>query len=258
MIKRIMNINSLWISTTPRTGSMWLYNVTREILKVSRINVLPIKIPKTSQEFFEIFEKESLIDLNDSNKYVFKIHRILKPNLPRSKILTTIRDPRDVCISFKEFMKTDFDTALNAAKDLIKYEKVYKTYNKNYIKFFKYENIENKSIETILEIANFIDYKINYRNAEEISLKYSKKKIRSLIKNNDENLISKIKNKENIDDTSIVYFSKNNYRSFDTKTGFQTNHISNRNSGDWKKIFSSKEIEILNFEFKDFISEYKF
>ena len=74
MIKRIMNINSLWISTTPRTGSMWLYNVTREILKVSRINVLPIKIPKTSQEFFEIFEKESLIDLNDSNKYVFKIH----------------------------------------------------------------------------------------------------------------------------------------------------------------------------------------
>ncbi len=253
-----MNINSLWISTTPRTGSMWLYNVTREILKVSRINVLPIKIPKTSQEFFEIFEKESLIDLNDSNKYVFKIHRILKPNLPRSKILTTIRDPRDVCISFKEFMKTDFDTALKAAKDLLKYEKVYKKYNSDYIKFFRYENIENKSIETILEIANFIGYQINYKNAEKISSKYSKKKIQNLIKSNDENLISKIKNKENIDESSIVYFSKDNYRSFDIKTGFQTNHISNRNSGDWKKSFSTKEIEILNFEFKDFISEYKF
>ena len=111
-----MNINSLWISTTPRTGSMWLYNVTREILKLSRINVLPVKIPKSSQKFFEIFEKQSLIDQNDSNKYVFKIHKILKPNLPRSKILTTIRDPRDVCISFKEFMKTgkpsDFEESL--------------------------------------------------------------------------------------------------------------------------------------------------
>ena len=101
MIKIIMNINSFWISTTPRTGSMWLYNVTREILKFSKINVLPTKIPKSSQEFFEIFEKQSLIDQNNSNKYVFKIHRILNPNLPRSKILTTIRDPRDVCISFK-------------------------------------------------------------------------------------------------------------------------------------------------------------
>ena len=51
-------------------------------------------------------------------------------------------------------MKTDFDTALKAAKDLLNYEKVYKTYNKNYLKFFRYENIENKSIQTILEIAN--------------------------------------------------------------------------------------------------------
>ncbi|MBD1140166.1 sulfotransferase domain-containing protein [Pelagibacterales bacterium SAG-MED38] len=182
MIKIVMNINSLWISTTPRTGSMWLYNVTREILKFSKINVLPLKIPKTSQKFFEIFENQSLTDQNDSNKYVFKIHRILNPNLPRSKILTTIRDPRDVCISFKEFMKTDFDTALKAAKDLLQYEKVYKTYNRDYVKFFRYENIEKKSIETILEIANFIGYEINYKNAEEISLKYSKKEIKKFNK----------------------------------------------------------------------------
>ena len=174
-----MSINSFWISTTPRTGSMWLYNVTREILKLSKINVLPIKIPKSDQQFFEIFEKQSLIDQNDSNKYVFKIHHILKSNLPRSKILTTIRDPRDICISFKEFMKTDFDTALKAGKSLLKYEKIYKTYNKDYLRFFRYENIENKPIETILEIANFIGYKINYKDAEEISLKYNKKKVKT-------------------------------------------------------------------------------
>ena len=75
-------------------------------------------------------------------------------------------------------MKTDFDTALKAAKDLLQYEKVYKTYNRDYVKFFRYENIEKKSIETILEIANFIGYEINYKNAEEISLKYSKKKLK--------------------------------------------------------------------------------
>ena len=155
-------------------------------------------------------------------------------------------------------MKTDFDTALKAAKTLLKYEKIYKTYNKDYLRFFRYENIENKPIETILEIANFIGYKINYKDAEEISLKYKKKRVKTLIKRNDENLFSKIKNKEEIDKSSIVYYSKDNYRYFDTNTGFQTNHISNRNSGDWEKSFSSKEKEILNFEFENFISEYKF
>ena len=253
-----MNINSFWVSTTPRTGSMWLYNITKEILKLSKINVLPIEVPKSEQKFFDIFEKQTLIDQNDTNKYVFKIHKILKPNLPRSKILTTIRDPRDICISFKEFMKTDFETALKAAKDLLEYEKIYKNYDKDYLKFFRYENIENKSIETILEVAKFIGYEINFKIAEEISLKYNKKEVKKLIKKNDENILSKIENKEDLDKSSILYFSKDNYRSFDTKTGFQTNHISNRNSGDWGKSFSSKEIEILNFEFKDFISEYKF
>ena len=71
-------------------------------------------------------------------------------------------------------MKTDFNTALKAAKDLLQYEKVYKTYNKDYVKFFRYENIENKSIETVLEIANFIGYEISYKNAKEIYLKFNK------------------------------------------------------------------------------------
>ena len=253
-----MNINSFWVSTTPRTGSMWLYNITKEILKLSKINVLPIEIPKSEQKFFDIFEEQSLIDQNDTNKYIFKIHKILKPNLPRSKILTIIRDPRDICISFKEFMKTDFETALKAAKDLLEYEKIYKNYDKDYLKFFRYENIENKSIETILEVAKFIGYVINFKIAEEISLKYNKKEVKKLIKKNDENILSKIENKEDLDKSSILYFSNDNYRSFDTKTGFQTNHISDRNSGDWKESFSSREIEILNLEFKNFISKYNF
>lgn len=253
-----MDINSFWISTTPRTGSMWLYNVTKEILKFSKKNVLPIEIPKSENKFFEIFEKESLVDQNDTNRYIFKIHKILKPNLPRSKVLTIIRDPRDICISYKEFMKTDFKTALKAAKDLLKYEKIYKGYNNDYLKFFKYENIENKSIETILEIAEFIGYEINFEIAQEISLKYKKEEVKKLIKKNDEKILSQIKSKQNLDNSNIILLSDNNYRSFDTKTGFQTNHISNRNSGDWKNFLSSNEIETLNLEFRDFISEYNF
>ena len=108
-----------------------------------------------------------------------------------------------------------------------------------------------------MKVAKFIGYEIDSEMAKYISLKYNKNKIKELIKNNDEKLLSKIKNKEKINRSDIVYFSKENYRSFDTKTGFQTNHISNRNSGDWKKKFSTKEIQIINDEFKNFISKYK-
>jgi len=141
---------------------------------------------------------------------------------------------------------------------LLNYEKIYKTYDKNYLKFFSYDDIENNAIKTILEISNFIGHQVSSKNAEYISLKYSKNKVKELIKINDEHLLSKIKNKEEISRSDIVYFSKDNYRSFDTKTGFQTNHVSNRNSGDWKIKLSKEEIDIINFEFKHLISEYKF
>ena len=253
-----MHLNTFWISTTPRTGSMWLFNVTKEILHYSQLKVLPINVPQNDDEFFKIFKTQSLNDLDNINRYVFKVHTILKSDLPRSKILTTLRDPRDICISFKEFMKTDFNTALKATKSILKYEKIYKTFDKEYLKFFRYENIENKPVQTILDIANFIGYKINSNIAEQISIKFNKEKVKTLIKSNDENLLFKIKNKEEIKKSDIVYFSENNYRSFDLKTGFQTNHVSARNSGDWKKKFTSKEIEILNYEFKDLIYNYNF
>ena len=253
-----MSINSFWISTTARTGSMWLYNVTREILKLSNINVLPTLIPKSDEDFFKIFKNQSLKDKNKKNFYVLKIHKILKSDLPRSKIITTIRDPRDIFISFKEFMKTDFNTTLKATKSLLNFEKTYKTYNKDYVEFFKYEDSEKNAIKTISRISKFIGFEINDQCAEDIFLKYDKNKVKKLIKINDESLFSKIKNKKKINNYEIVSLSNDNFRSFDSKTGFQTNHISNRNSGDWKNFLSTKEMEILNLEFKDFIKRYKY
>ena len=58
----------------------------------------------------------------------------------------------------------------------------------------------------------------------------------------------------------MVFFSKQNYRAFDINTGFQTNHISKRNSGEWQKAFSEEEIEIINsdIELKNFLKEYNY
>ena len=252
--------NTFWISTAPRTGSMWLFNVVREIFIINKYSVFPDKIPKYDKDFLEIYNSKSAIYNNKFNKYVFKVHSPINSDLSNSKVLTTIRDPRDVCASYKEFMKSDFESALTAAKGMIDFIKYYKLFDKDYLKFFKYEDIDNNSIELILKIAKFIECEINVDTAKLISEKFGKSKIRDLIKSNDEKLKNNIKNKEKVERSEVVFFSKENYRAFDINTGFQTNHISQRNSGEWRKAFSEKEIEIINsdVEFKNFLKEFNY
>lgn len=253
-----MNTNTFWISTAPRTGSMWLYNVTREIFKFSKFNVYPKDIPQSDLDVAGVYDRYAVSDNNKLNKYVLKIHKILPANINKSKILTTIRDPRDVCISFKEFMKTDFDTALKATKTMIKYSDIYKNFDSNYVKFIKYEDIENKTNEIILNIAKFIGATIDLSKAKIISEKFKKENIKKLIEKNDKNLNFKIKNKKEISKSEIVYFSKTNYRSYDINTGFQTGHVSERISGEWKNKLNINEIETINKEFRNFIIEYNY
>ena len=247
--------NTFWISSAPRTGSMWLFNITREILKESGYEVYPKIIPQYDKKMLDIYYKEALPDQNDLNKYVFKVHTILKPNIPRSKILTIIRDPRDICISFKEFMKTDFKSSLKATKSILNFTKIYNHFEKDYLMILKCENIGKKPIDTIIEIGKFINCKVEYNSAEKISKKFSKDNVKNIIKENDNNLNLKIKENKEVNKSEIVYFSKDNYRSFDVNTGFQTGHISKRNSGDWQKALSSEEIEIIHSQFKDFLIE---
>ena len=73
-------------------------------------------------------------------------------------------------------------------------------------------------------------------------LKIAKDNVKKLIQNIDEKLDKKIKEKQTINQSEIVYLSKDNYRAFDINTGFQTNHISKRNSGDWKQVFHKKKL----------------
>ena len=245
----------IWISTVARTGSMWLFNITREILNSKKFNVLPDKIPKFDEDHFEIFHKKSLEDHNHLNKYVFKVHQILKQEIPHSKILTTIRDPRDICVSCMKFMKKNFRQSLDISKSMITYINTYEKYSKEKLKFIKYEkSIENDTVKTIEDISEFIECKIGHEEAKKISEKFSKDNVTQLIKINDEILKNKIKQKKEINrDTEIVYFSKDNYRSYDAKTGFQTNHISSSSSQEWKKILTKEEINILNSEFESFL-----
>ena len=257
------NINTIWISTTPRTGSTWIFNVTREIYRILGFVVEPSIVPQKDTEMFKIYHNKAIHQNNENIKYVLKTHSILRPDLIRSKIITSIRDPRDLCLSYKKFMKTDFNRSFKVTKSLINFTNTYQYFKNNYLILLKYEDIEKKSTEIILNISKFLNVVITYDQAAEITNKYSRKSVMKIIENKNIKLNEKISKKMKIDENEIVSISEKlsinkEIRAYDANTGFQTGHISQNKSSDWTTEFSANEKKILNDAFKDWLIKFKY
>ena len=237
-------LNTYWIAGTPRVGSMWTFNVVKRVLELKGFNVLPKKA-YNKDEPSRLFEDRALHDTNSRNKYVFKSHSLLPANIPRSKIITNIRNPFYICASFFEFMKVGVEHSLSVAmkhEDTINH---YRKFDENKVLFLKYENIEDIPVRVIKEISKFLGFELTQTEAKTISDDLSKEKIKKLISKNDTRISNLKKRKKKMPSDEIVEISNDQYRSFDRNTGFQTGHISNRKSDDWKSPFSALEIELI-------------
>ena len=239
-----MSVNTIWIASVPRTGSMWTTNIIREIFFEGNLNVFPKDQIQSDKEILEYYNSEAQLNENNLHKFVLKIHRKLTILPPRSKIITNIRNPYDICASHNEFMKCDLDKSISVASDLSNWIKYYKNLYKD-IFLVKYEDIENRTNFLIQKLSEFCEVKLSEMQIQNIIIKYSKNKVMNLIKNNDEAIKIKMKKKETVDEKKIVRFRNGSYRSFDINTGFQTGHVSQRKSGEWKKVFSAQEINII-------------
>ena len=66
----MQRVNTVWISTPPRTGSMWIFNVAREIYKTLGFNVEPSIVPQNDSEMFEIYHDRAINELNNNIKFI--------------------------------------------------------------------------------------------------------------------------------------------------------------------------------------------
>ena len=243
--------NTTWIAGTPRTGSMLTFNITREIFRSNGRNIKPLQVPQSDQDMLSCFLTEANSDVHPSNQYIFKVHTLLKTDLPKSKYIVNIRNPFDICASFYQFMKRDINRAINVAKGHSLVIKHYQNCAENQIIFIRFEDLEKNLASEIEKISIFLDIKLDSILANIISSKFSKSSVSKLIDQTTKNLEKKISLNQLIKDESIVKISADNYRAFDVNTGFQTGHISNRNSGEWHKLFNQKEIYIIKSELLD-------
>ena len=103
-----------------------------------------------------------------------KIHNILNNNLCNSKIITTIRDPREIVHSFHRFMQCDFERAVSAGAAVHKYVLAYKKFQSPVL-FVRYEDMLDEPMNTIREIDAFLELRTCERAMSEINQKFSKK-----------------------------------------------------------------------------------
>lgn len=248
--------NTVWISTAPRTGSMWIFNITRELLRSAGLQVEPADIPQSDEAMFEHATNFAFPSQDEKKCWVLKVHTVLRPDLPRSKIITTHRDPRDVLVSYKEFMNASFEKSLGCARAVTRYTDAYESYSPNYLLTVAYADIENRPVQLVLEIARFLDLQISEDTAAKMASKYSRSNVRKKIDKTDNALKNKISKNMEIDQREVVYLSADNYRAFDRKSGFQTGHVSQRKTGDWKRTLSDAEQQQLNEEFGSWLEQH--
>lgn len=234
--------NCIWVATIPRTGSMWTTNVIKEIFKAANYITHPKNAIKSDMDSLKFFETSIIRDLNKLNKYVLKIHVKLATLPYRSKIVTNIRSPYDICASHYEFMKCDLELSISVAAESLNYLNHYKRLDNN-IFLIRYENIEKTPKLLIKQLAEYFEVSINDQQVNQIDNKFNKDTISKLIKKNDNEM--KIKKDQDVDQEKIIKLKNGHQRFFDITTGFQSGHISKRKTGEWKKNFSEKETKII-------------
>lgn len=232
-------INSIWITSIPRTGSMWTTNVVKEIFLKSNFNVFLKN--KNDIETINFFSNNALKDKSNKNRYVLKVHKKIKSKIHKSKIILNLRNPYQVCASHYQFMKCKLDDAIKTASFSLEFLEFYSKKENELLKIY-YEDIEKKSLKTIEHISKFCEISISKKQIHMINEKYKKNNVKKIISENDKKIRQKLLKQQIISDNEVVRVSHNNIRSFDQTTGFQTGHISEKSNEEWKKIFSSSEI----------------
>ena len=140
-------------------------------------------------------------------------------------------------------MKCDLDNAIKVAKrhsDVVDY---YKQMSKKNLLTIKFEDIESDAINTVKEIALFLQINLTEQNAELISSKFSKEKVKSIIKKCETDIDKRMKETGKVNENEIVHITSSNIRALDIDTGFQSGHVSGHLSREWRNMFSKLEIE---------------
>ena len=252
--KEKINADRIFVSSMPRAGSMWTYNVTRELIKAAGLEHVPDIVPTNSTPYVTRVFKEPL---KKNQVYCVKTHYTVVPpeNDEDTLIIVPYRDIRDCIVSYMKFMHADFDYAVRAMKYWNPTE-IYFSKESNNILRIRYDNIVAEPVEVIRKINDFIGSNVSYEKMEDINQRFSKNKIKAKVDS-----LRNVSTEQVNADTENFDFAGNmdgTQRVLDRSTGFQTNHITSNKSGSWKETLTEQQQQRLIEETEDWLQKHGF
>jgi hypothetical protein len=250
----------VFVAGMPRAGSMWTYNIVRELYKYKNLIVLPDQIPTTEPALI----KEALSSHDLINQvYCIKTHSKLPNPLPthhQVKIICNYRDVRDAGLSFMRFIHGDYDIAINAMMGMMQLTNYFINTFDNNLFLIRFDRINTEPVKTIDEICDFLELDVPHDAILKIEKKFNKDAVKKHIDKLsgvniqqgeilDEKQQHKYDAVGNLDGTYIV---------FDKETSFQSNHITSKEDGEWREYFTEQQREQINVRCSKWLLKYGF
>ncbi|HVW91359.1 MAG TPA: sulfotransferase [Devosia sp.] len=244
------DLRTIWVATVPRTGSMWTYNVVRELVRSTGRTPLPEIVPQSDEDNEAI--GRAGIAAGDG-LYVVKLHARIPQDLPHSFFVVTHRDLRDAMISFMRFTKGDFHAGLRFVAGAMRMERHFSGFPDDRRLDIQYPDIVDRPAEVVAAIAGRLGIEASATTVAAILEGFSKEKVQERIAAREKALSERIAARQPVDRRDFVPMSETQIRAFDTATGFQSGHVSAYREGDWRKILSpaqQAEVEALMAEIR--------
>jgi len=185
----------IWVAGMPRSGSMWTFNVVRELVKRAGFRVLPAEVPMSDQDTATYANREFAVNRDPNAIFVLKMHSYLQQVPPNQFVITNLRDARDALVSYMRFMHADFERALAAGKAAAGVADYYLNLPEEKRMVLRYEEMTSSPALTIARIADRIGLSIDDGAVEEIATQFSKENVRALIENKDRCYRESVENK---------------------------------------------------------------
>jgi hypothetical protein len=238
-VKLGTDIRIVWIASTPRCGSMWVFNVAREIARAASLQVLPAAVPQTNKAMVAA-ANEGLLDPAPERVRVVKVHANMRPDIPNSRFILPRRDVRDAMISFMRFMRCDFEAGLDFVQSAIASERHYDSFPPERALFVDYADIITRPAAVVDTIATFLEAPVEPEATEAIASDLDKENVACTIQRTEQDLIRRSREGSSISADEVVVLGPQEVRAFDTATGFQSGHVSDYQEGDWRHILTAE------------------
>lgn len=163
----------------PRAGSMWTYNIARELIRSAGLQPIPQSVPIDTTPFIH---KAFTEPIEENEVYCVKTHHLVRPPEGDSHTLIIVpyRDIRDCVLSYMKFRHVDFESALEAMRDWSLTDEYFERQTDNILKI-RYDEIVNEPIQTIPKIDRFIGTGAPFDTIEKINEQFSRKNMKEKI-----------------------------------------------------------------------------